>query len=634
MTEILLHEFFRALRAERLPVGIRDIGRLRTLFSTQRDWTLSAIQDSLRALLAHEPGQRATFDRVFRMFFVDSRVGEPVESIDLARALKDLQEVPRTSPERRQIPTPPSPDKPELPQKPGPKIPPPWLHRHWKAAGSALIALILLVSAGVWLWPPSDSSPEIAASTLQLEPATLNFGAVPVTTRVEKQLTLTNTSATQSAKITSLDIAGDFRDFEKIGWDALQDRLLTPGEKVTLTVSFTPQKADDLRGAVVINAVSDWPPVQTAMQGIGTKSETVAAADTPRPPEVVEPIFTVAGGETNSIRHELIPLIHSRDWQYWLAASAVCFALLALLSVYVYRWRQPPQELPPVSRENEDHERFFFASVGGLPAPLLKARQAKRLGDTLDFVRTDMLSSRLDAPASVAATIRAGGIPRLQFQPLVTLRTVVVLEDGWTHSNFRSAIIDQLCDELQDTGVTFTRYQFRGSAETLTGDRGQTLDLGELARARDTQAVLLFTDGSSFANPRGQESLERLAEWPRIAWMELREASRRAAHGPAARESSMPVFPATSVGLQAAFDQFAVPGHQISNFKFQISNLRQSRVSRLRTSKPTSKRRSNPLCCGQPTASLYSHAVWDWQTHCDVSSTPTFQPKASSGFTR
>jgi hypothetical protein len=494
MPNVMLYAFFQALKAEHVEVGIRDVGRIQTVFSARRQWTLPAIRDSLRALLAHEPSQRSTFDRVFRQFFRDSASGEPIEPMDLVRALQEFRDL------RPAVhlphPPPPNSDASDL-------VAAPSHNPRWERLGPALgiVGQVVLLGITIVISNPSVSPSSDPLSIVNIEPATLDFGTHEIGVKSQATLMLVNRSTTETAQITSLAIAGDYRDFVASDLDALLNRTLAPGEKVSLRVSFTPQDAGDRRGAVVVNAAKQWPPVQAPLKGSGTKTTgDVPPADIKFPPFIYRAVD--ANGLPNSIRHQFEPLIYSRAWRYWFAASGLCFLLMVALGIYVYFWRKLPRDEAPPWRENEPGERFSFASVGGQPAPILYARQAKRLGDMLDFIRTETLSPRLDPQRTVRATIRAGGIPNLRYLPYVALRSVVVLEDVWTHRDFRSPIIDQLCDGLLDTGVALARYKFRGAVDPLLDQRGAMIDLAELARERDMQAVLLFTDGASFAHPQ------------------------------------------------------------------------------------------------------------------------------------
>lgn len=86
-----LNAFFDQLRREGIRVGVREHARLRAVFSAQHDWTISAVRDCMRAMLAHEPEQRAAFDRCFRKFFPHSSSVDWKSPFDLAAAIDELR---------------------------------------------------------------------------------------------------------------------------------------------------------------------------------------------------------------------------------------------------------------------------------------------------------------------------------------------------------------------------------------------------------------------------------------------------------------------------------------------------------------------------------------------------------------
>ncbi|MCY2968669.1 MAG: hypothetical protein NT069_34435, partial [Planctomycetota bacterium] len=560
ISPVLLQEFLHALRAERLEVGIRDVERLHRVFSTRRDWTLSAIHETLRLLLARDPNERRTFDRLFKSFFQVSREGGDVAPFDLARALADLRDAAplEATPQAPQtlvsVQLPPEPRD----SKPDPSVKRPrWPSREWqgKLGQFGVLATGLFVLLGIIWWTKLPIPPRPPKSDLALEPAEFDFGSHATGEPTELQLQIHNSSSKDSAEITSLAIAGDYRDFTSDQLDRLVGRKLAPKEVVSFTVSFKPANKGDRRGAVLLNAVSLWPPVMSKLRGTGTLEFT------PPPDFVFPPInypSTDPTGLPTAIRHEFRPLVYSTAWRYRLGGGVTSLCAFAGLAVYVLQYRKPPRDNPFPSRENEGNERFSFASVGGELKPLITPSQAKRLGDQLDFLPTEIDSGKLDAPRSVRETIRAGGLPRLRFLPHKLLRSVVILEDSLAHPDFRTPLVDQLCDRLRTTGVEYSRYRFRGSADRLNGDRGAIVELAELRRERERQAVLLFTDGASFVDDKSLASLEQLADWPRIAWLDLREERFRASSGDVPRAQGLAVFPATSQGLQEAFASFAV----------------------------------------------------------------------------
>ena len=234
-------------------------------------------------------------------------------------------------------------------------------------------------------------------------------------------------------------------------------------------------------------------------------------------------------------------------------------------------WRESRrrQEPPPPAEEtipwqvNVDRQTFSFASVGAPLEPILTSRQVKRLADMLGFFRTDLAGRRLDVPATVRAAVRAGDPGRMCFQPLAATRHVLVLEDALALRDFRTSLVDELCAGFEATGVTVERGRFRHAVDRWTNLRGAEVDLGDLEAEREGYVVLVFTDGSSFGRPAAWQSLERLAQWPRVAWIDWREPRWRVAASHVPRAAGVSQFSATPEGLLAAFTSFLMQGRRL-----------------------------------------------------------------------
>lgn len=251
MSPVLLQEFLHALRAERLEVGIRDVERLHRVFSTRRDWTLSAIQETLRLLLAREPNERRTFDRLFKSFFQVSRQGGDVAPIDLARALADLRDAAsvEATPQAPQtlvsVQLPPEPRDSKL--DPAAKRPG-WPSREWqgKFGQFGVLATGFFVLLGIIWWTkhPIEPAPLFAKSDLTLSPAEFDFGSHATGESTELQLKIHNSSSKDSAEITSLAIAGDYQDFTSGEIDPLVGRKHVPNEIVLILDGFLTRRDD------------------------------------------------------------------------------------------------------------------------------------------------------------------------------------------------------------------------------------------------------------------------------------------------------------------------------------------------------------------------------------------------------
>ncbi len=226
--------------------------------------------------------------------------------------------------------------------------------------------------------------------------------------------------------------------------------------------------------------------------------------------------------------------------------------------------QEKPAEPSTVAwRENTGSQMFSFASVGAPLPPFLSGREVKRLADMLGFYRTELAGRQLDIPPTLRAALRGDDPGRIFFQPRLATRQVLILEDALAHRDFRSPLVEELARGFEATGVTVRRGRFRHVVDRWRNERGAVVELDDLENQREGLVALVFTDGSSFTQPAGRTSLECLAAWPRVAWMDLREPRSRIAAADLPRAVGLPLFSATPEGLLAAFTSFLVQGRRV-----------------------------------------------------------------------
>ena len=93
MQPVLFRELCERLERHGVHVGVRDGLRIRTVLAARREWTLDAVRNCLRALLAHGPDQRRCFEREFDRFIVEIATGSPIQSQPLESLLDVLKSV-------------------------------------------------------------------------------------------------------------------------------------------------------------------------------------------------------------------------------------------------------------------------------------------------------------------------------------------------------------------------------------------------------------------------------------------------------------------------------------------------------------------------------------------------------------
>ena len=143
--------------------------------------------------------------------------------------------------------------------------------------------------------------------------------------------------------------------------------------------------------------------------------------------------------------------------------------------------------------------------------------------DVLARRRVAGLGAYLDIPATIDATVRAGGrvVPRMEPGPAPQGLVVLVALQGGDHSMLDP--VEAILDRWREAGLTFRRYDFHHQIESLRDpiDRTSiTLDL--LSRRAEGRPLLIFARSTLLASKAGAQGwLHRLRAWPTRALVEL-----------------------------------------------------------------------------------------------------------------
>ena len=184
------------------------------------------------------------------------------------------------------------------------------------------------------------------------------------------------------------------------------------------------------------------------------------------------------------------------------------------------------------------------------------ARELSRASHALD-------GSEWDVPSTVDATARAAGqlqpryMPRHQGVPLLCLVDTESGDHPFLH------VYDALLENWARLGLSFERWEFRGSLHRLTGAYGVVRRFGALQRARSDALVLVFTRlQNPFERSTMRSWVRRMAAWPgRVVLLDPdpRPVAERTAPG-ALPEGHPPHLPLSEEGLWAAARWFREGG--------------------------------------------------------------------------
>lgn len=236
-------------------------------------------------------------------------------------------------------------------------------------------------------------------------------------------------------------------------------------------------------------------------------------------------------------------------------AGVVVFAAFLAWAVYSATRKRDEEGEPP--RWSKDGPRLFpTGSIGGRVPPRLDNATLDAVADSLGYFRSESVSRVLDVRASIQATSRNGGMPVTVFRRRKQLRSVVVLEDERAEPLAWNPAPREIAEGLTRRGVSLLYGRFSGSPERFWTADGAVYQLEDLDAERASILLLVFSDAKGLRRHRDRITLERLANWPMVAWMELREPRFWDRSTALVAGYGIPVYPATPEGLARATARF------------------------------------------------------------------------------
>ncbi|MFT5470564.1 MAG: sulfatase modifying factor 1 [Verrucomicrobiales bacterium] len=203
-------------------------------------------------------------------------------------------------------------------------------------------------------------------------------------------------------------------------------------------------------------------------------------------------------------------------------------------------------ELPPLDFTKSIV--FSAARLGGPPEPILRRETLDELADSMGYFRSPITGRNLDIEATVDGTIRAAS-PQLVFHRRQQVCSLLILIDRRSEDFQWNGVPLELAIGMESRGVPVRVGWFEGLPEIYHDESGMRRRLEDLEGSRRGLFVLLFTDGRSFHSENARFALERLANWPRLAWLDPREARFHDASSALAAIHRIPVYAAGNEGL-------------------------------------------------------------------------------------
>ena len=216
---------------------------------------------------------------------------------------------------------------------------------------------------------------------------------------------------------------------------------------------------------------------------------------------------------------------------------------------------QADKEIAP-TWDDSASRHFSLGEIGGKPSPMIEDAVLNHIADSMGYFLAEQPGNRLDMVASAKKTAEQCGMVSLRFSRRKKLRSLVILEDAFAEPREWNPIATELAEGMLARGVSVLHGRFYGAAEQFKTEDGATYRIEDLEDEREGLLLLLFTDGKSFCRSEQRFDLERLACWPAAAWMELREHKFWDQSSEIPVQYGIPVYPATSTGIQEAMKAF------------------------------------------------------------------------------
>ncbi|HYN22730.1 MAG TPA: hypothetical protein VE078_17350 [Thermoanaerobaculia bacterium] len=220
-------------------------------------------------------------------------------------------------------------------------------------------------------------------------------------------------------------------------------------------------------------------------------------------------------------------------WMGWtplaLGAVAASTALGLWLALRHRRWLPQRAPLP----ERKGPPRIFLSPPESPEPRLLEARQQEALVWGIGRFTAEEPSPRVDLPASVRATARAGGLPQIRYQQARHFREVWLWVDDAADDPALARLADEIADVLRTHALPVERASFHGVPRLLTTSSGQFFAPGEIDELRGTALVAVLTDGRVLTRQYAADDrrvlldalLRGLSHWPRLVFVDFSQGS-------------------------------------------------------------------------------------------------------------
>ncbi|MCW5201490.1 hypothetical protein VU12_00940, partial [Desulfobulbus sp. US4] len=269
------------------------------------------------------------------------------------------------------------------------------------------------------------------------------------------------------------------------------------------------------------------------------------------------PRFIVSPRRPVIASRESTPLVGDQAWKKSVLIAGILLLLCLAYAWYLYQAQKVPKDKPAHWKNDPALPRLFpLDRVGGKPAPRLDRETLAHLADCLGYFQGELLGREPDILRSVAATAEHAGLPVLIFPQKKQLRRLIILVN---HTDSEALRLNPLAEELRagmaGLGVQLLCGRYYDDPAVFYPEDGRPRFLVDYESERNGYLLLIFSSHGEVDRERHGHTLEGLARWPHIAWMQLRTDGFQQ-NSTVTTNYGIASYPASKAGLLAAFTCF------------------------------------------------------------------------------
>ena len=315
--------------------------------------------------------------------------------------------------------------------------------------------------------------------------------------------------ATDGAVIESLERSRGSTMFRRIFWTALVllaaliCALLLPTPDTSTAGKAKPIPMPTIEEAPKVSSENKPPADAQPTPGATTPPAPAPAAAVEKKPTILPEEKPVAAAPPMPALPPALPSLPARSLAMLREHSVALHGLALALPVLGFafgEWRRWRRRELLIERARGRKPPFTWPVRVAAPKirefhsqPLYAAARALRRRQAAD-------TERLDLAATLQATIRAGGLPRLVYRRGSRVPEYLVLIDCASPRDHQAALFDQLAVALEREGVFVVRYFYRVDPRVCWDER-VSRPLTELRRLHPEHRVLIFGDGAGLLDP-------------------------------------------------------------------------------------------------------------------------------------